>query len=256
MIFVADIGNTSISFGIFDGKTLAAFWRMDTDASCASGDYEVELKRLCKQKQITPKRIEGVVIGSVVPRVTPALTTAVQKLFSRNPLIVYANCKLPIKLSVDNPKEVGADIIANCSAAHSQFPNDDVVIIDFGTATTFDVITKGGEYVGSVFAPSMRGMARSLSDSAALLPEITLTKPKSIVGTNSVDCMQSGIVFGYIGLVDGLLQRLRTKYKRAKVVVTGGYSSIVADQLKSIDFVNSNLTLEGLLLIQHLNQAA
>lgn len=249
MTLAIDIGNTNITLGIFDDSKLVTTWRLQTNPDQTTKSYESQIDRLLKEDGFKASDLKDVVIGSVVPQLTSKMVDAVRQLFSCDPLLVSGDIKLPIQLSVNNPRGVGADIIANCVAARDQYPKSDVIIVDFGTVTTFDVVTKKDIYVGSVFVPSMRAMATTLSQSAALLPEITLTKPKKIIGTTSVDCMRSGVVFGYIELVEGILRRIKNEYKQAKIIVTGGYSSLISEELSAIDKINPNLTLEGMVLI-------
>lgn len=254
MLLTIDIGNTNIVLGVFDKEKLLKTWRLQTDQEQRSEEYRNKLKQLFAQEHLSSDSIHGVIIGSVVPILTPKFVSLSGQLFSCQTVIVGANSKLPITLAVDNPNEVGADIIANAVAAHEQYPSNDVIVVDFGTATTFDVVTKKGEYVGSVFAPNIKAMATSLTQSAALLPTISVAKPKAVIGKNSVDCIISGIVYGYIGLVEGILHRIKTEYKQAIIIATGGYSNVITGELSSITVTIENLTLEGLCMIYRMNQ--
>lgn len=257
MLLAINIGNSNILLGIFDGVKLVASWRLPTDPAHTVGEYEDVLKKQFFEKKYAFKDTTDVIIGSVVPGLTPTFLELIGKIFSGNPVVVGTGIRLPMKLLVDNPAEVGADIIANVAAAHSIYKGP-AIVIDLGTATTFSVVTKRGDFSGMVIAPGLLSMAKGLTQSGALLPEVDVTAPKTIIGTNTVDCMSSGLYYGYIGLVEGLLQRIKSEsaWKDAKAIATGGLSSTFANEIHGIDFTNANLTLEGMRIIFQLNQPA
>jgi len=254
MLVVFDIGNTNIALGIFEEDKLLDNWKIPTDVGKTQVQYGKLIEKGFTQRKHSLKNITGIVIGSVVPAVTPKIKKAAQQIFSIKPMIVSGKSKLPIKLSVENPKGVGADIIADCVVAHNLFSGTSIAI-DLGTATTFNVVSNNA-YIGSVIAPGLSLMTEYLAEKTALLPKIKFNEPQSIIGKTTIDCMKSGIFYGYIGLVENILKKIKTKYKDATVIVTGGNSSLIASRLRGIDKIEPNLTLEGLCITYSFNKQA
>lgn len=245
MLLAIDIGNTNIVLGIFDNDKIIKTWRLETDQEKTLEEYKTSINRFIEVK------ITGVIIGSVVPSLNQLFSQLIKELFSIEPLFVSPQLKLPIKLSVDNPQEVGTDIIANTVAAHKSYPGS-IILIDAGTATTFNIIVDE-TYTGTIIAPGIHAMAKSLSNSGAQLPDIEIKKTNSLIGTNTIDCMQSGIFFGYVAMVEGLLGKLKHKYPGATIISAGGIMNVIQSELSDNITFKPNLTLEGLYIIYLLN---
>ncbi|HET8798218.1 MAG TPA: type III pantothenate kinase [Thermoanaerobaculia bacterium] len=251
-ILVVDLGNTNIVLGAYRGDELLNSWRLATARERTADEYGI----LARQLVGDPRELalEGAIVASVVPPLNSAMTFMIQKYFGIDPLFVEPGVKTGIAIHVDNPLEVGADRIVNCAAAHHTYGGP-TVIVDFGTATTFDVVTENAEFVGGVIAPGLNISAEALFARAARLPRVDLRKPDHVIGTNTVVNMQSGIYFGYLGLVDGILARIKREVpKLKKVVATGGLAPIFADDSEHIDEVDAELTLKGLKIIYDRNR--
>jgi type III pantothenate kinase len=251
-ILVVDLGNTNIVLGAYRGDELLNSWRLATARERTADEYGI----LARQLVGDPRELalEGAIVASVVPPLNSAMTFMIQKYFGIEPLFVEPGVKTGIAIHVDNPLEVGADRIVNCAAAHHSYGGP-TVIVDFGTATTFDVVTENAEFVGGVIAPGLNISAEALFARAARLPRVDLRKPDHVIGTNTVVNMQSGIYFGYLGLVDGILARIKREVPKLKrVVATGGLAPIFADDSEHIDEVDAELTLKGLKIIYDRNR--
>jgi type III pantothenate kinase len=251
-ILVIDLGNTNIVLGVYRGTELLNSWRLATARERTADEYGI----LARQLVGDPKQFsfEGAIVASVVPPLNSAMTFMVQKYFGIEPLFVEPGVKTGIAIHVDNPLEVGADRIVNCAAAHHEFGGP-TVIVDFGTATTFDVVTENAEFIGGVIAPGLNISAEALFARAARLPRVDLRKPDHVIGTNTVVNMQSGIYFGYLGLVDGILARIKREVPSVrKVVATGGLASVFSGDSEHIDEVDPTLTLKGLKIIYDRNR--
>jgi type III pantothenate kinase len=252
-ILVVDLGNTNIVLGVYRGEELMNSWRLATARERTADEYGILARQLVGDRREVP--LEGAIVASVVPPLNSAMTFMVQKYFGIEPLFVEPGVKTGIAIHVDNPLEVGADRIVNCAAAHHAYGGP-TVIVDFGTATTFDVVTENAEFVGGVIAPGLNISAEALFARAARLPRVDLRKPDRVIGTNTVVNMQSGIYFGYLGLVDGILARIKREVPTVnKVVATGGLAGIFADDSEHIDEVDPELTLKGLKIIYDRNRA-
>jgi len=254
MLLAVDIGNTTITFGVFEGEELRATWRVATDVNKMADEYAALLLDLLQHQGLDTSDIKDVAICSVVP---PLLTTF-QELFERyfhtSPLVVGPGVKTGVRIRMDNPKEVGPDRIANAAAAHHLYSGS-VIIADIGTATTFDTVSKEGDYLGGAIATGIGTAAEALFAKAAALPRVELVHPEHAIGTNTIGAMQSGIVFGYVGLVEGIVARIQQELgEKATVVATGGYAKLIAKETAAIDCVNPDLTLIGLRLIYLLNK--
>ena len=253
MILVLDVGNTNIVLGIFEGKKLVRSWRVSTDKDKTADEYDIQMRVLFQYSNIKYDNIKAIVISSVVPSVMPALEGMAVKYFGLKPLIVGPGVKTVMPIRYDNPKEVGADRIVNAIAAFELYGGP-LIIVDFGTATTFDAISKDGEYLGGAIAPGIGISTEALYTRAAKLPRIELAKPKAVIGKNTVTSMQSGIIFGFVGQTEGIVTRMKNEMGgNAYVVATGGLAELISKESSSIDKVNPNLTLEGLRIVYERN---
>lgn len=250
-VLVVDAGNTNIVLGLFEGEELLSSWRLATARERTSDEYGILARQL-----IGDVSLEGALIASVVPPINGVISGMVQKFFGIEPLFVEPGIKTGIAIHVDNPLEVGADRIVNCVAAYETYGGP-AIIVDFGTATTFDVVTADAKYVGGVIAPGLTISAEALFARAARLPRVDIKRPPHVIGTNTVVNMQSGIFFGYLGLVDGILGRMREEVEGLKTIVaTGGLAQLLAAESEHIEHVDETLTLRGLKIIYDRNRVA
>lgn len=254
MILAIDIGNTNIVFGVFDDKSLVADWRLATDRNRTADEYGVLLIELFNLSGINLKAIHAVVISSVVPPVNGLMESMVKKFFKLNPILIGPGIKTGISIKADNPREVGADRIVNAVAAYSLYGGP-LIIVDFGTATTFCCVTARGEYLGGAIAPGIGISTEALFTRAAKLPRVELTRPSSVIGKNTVHAMQSGIIFGFAGQVEVLVKRMKQEMgDDTRVIATGGLAEVIARETTVIDEINPSLTLMGLRIIYERNQ--
>ena len=254
MLLAIDVGNTNIVVGVFDGEKLKVTWRIATRMNREVDEFGVLTLAFLRQQRLPVSRITGAVICSVVPPFTPVSQEMCRKYFHVSPLVVEAGVKTGIRLCVDNPRELGADRVVNAVAAH-HFYGGPAIVIDFGTATTFDVVSKKGDYLGGAIAPGIGIAAEALVTRTAMLPRVELLRPRRVIGTNTVAAMQSGILYGYIGLVEGIVNRIERELGvKARVIATGGYAPLVAKGIPRIKVVNVDLSLEGLRLIYEMNK--
>lgn len=253
MLLAIDVGNTNIVLGVYQKTRLLISWRVSTNRLQTSDEYGVILKNLFKQAQMDTKALEGIIISSVVPPLMYALEEMAQRYFHLKPLVIGPGIKTGLNLAVDNPKEVGADRIANAVAGYELYGGP-LIIVDFGTATTFDAISEKGDYLGGAIAPGINISTEALFEKAAKLPRVELIKPKKVIGRDTVTSMQAGIIYGFAGQVDGIVKRMSREFKeKPKVVATGGLAGLIADETETISLVNPLLTLEGLRLIYEKN---
>ena len=254
MLLAVDIGNTNISFGVFEGEELRATWRMATDVNRMADEYAALLLNLLHHQGLNISDIQEVALCSVVPPLTSTFVDLSQRYFHTTPLVVGAGVKTGVRIRMDNPREVGADRIADAAAAHHLYGGP-VIIIDLGTATTFGIVSKEGDYIGGIIATGIATAAEALFTRTAQLPRVELAHPKRVIGTNTVTAMQSGIIYGYASLVEGMLARIQQELgEKVKVVATGGYAGLIARETAVIDEVNPDLTLVGLRLIYLMNK--
>ena len=254
MLLAIDIGNTNISFGVFEGEELRATWRLATDVNQMADEYAALLLNLLHHQGLETSDIKEIALCCVVPPLITTFTDLSQRYFHTMPLVVGAGIKTGVRIRMDNPREVGADRIADAVAAHHLYGGP-VIIIDLGTATVFGIVSKEGDYIGGIIATGIATAAEALFTRTAQLPRVELAHPKRVIGTNTVTAIQSGIVYGYASLVEGMLARIEKELgEKAKVVATGGYAGLIAKETTVIDEVNPSLTLVGLRLISLMNK--
>ncbi len=249
MLLAIDIGNSNIVWGIFEGQTLLSHWRLATDQRRTDDEYGMLFLSLLERAGFNATQVAGAILSSVVPVLTSTFVDMVQTYFLHSPVIVTPEINSGLTLRYANPKEIGSDRIVNAAAAHDRY-HSNVIIVDFGTATTFCIVTRTGEYLGGVIAPGLGISAEALFTRTAKLPKVEIIRPKSVLGTDTVSGIQSGLVFGYVGLVEGVLRRIEQELGfSCRVVATGGLSTIIARETESIHEVRPLLTLEGLELL-------
>ncbi len=244
-LLVVDIGNTNIVMGVWEEETLVAQWRLDTRQRRTEDEMEVFVRQLFTLKGIDPSSVEGVAVACVAPPVLPPMLRFLKRAFRVEPLVIGPGVKTGVVIASDNPREVGADRIANTAGALRRF-DPPLIVVDFGTAITFDAVNHRAEYVGGAIVPGVRLSLNALYHHAAKLPEVALEPPPSVVGKNTVHAMQSGAYFGYAALVDGIVARMKEELgPKVAVIATGGEASAVAEATRLIDHVEETLTLEG-----------
>ncbi len=254
MLLAVDIGNTNVTLGVFDGEELRATWRIATHLSQMTDEYAALLLNLLRHQGLDTSDIKEIALCNVVPPLLGTFDGLCQRYFHISPLVVGPGVKTGVRIRMDNPREVGTDRIVNAAAAHHLYSGS-VIVIDMGTATTFDVVSKEGDYLGGVIAPGIAIAADALFTRTAALPRVELARPKHAIGTNTISAMQSGIVFGYVGLIEGIVARIQEELgEKAMVVATGGYAGLIAKETAVINKVNPDLTLIGLRLIYLMNK--
>lgn len=254
MLLAVDVGNSNIVIGVYHGESLQVHWRISTDRQKTSDEYGMLIKNLCEFNGLNMKDIKDVAISSVVPPLMPALEDMTRRYFETDPLVVGPGIKTGMPIKFENPREVGADRIVNAVAAF-HFYGGPVIVVDFGTATTFDVINEQGEYIGGAIAPGIGISTEALFQRAAKLPRIELIKPRHVIAKNTVNGMQAGVIYGFVGQVDGIVNRMKQELgANACVVATGGLAELIAQDAVTIDKVDQLLTLEGLRIIYSRNR--
>jgi type III pantothenate kinase len=252
-VLAVDVGNTNVVLGIYDNAKLLRTWRLATVHDRTEDELAVSVDALLEQEDLALSELDALVVGSVVPPLTQSFTRLGERYLERPAFIVGPGIKTGVRLRVDNPAEVGADRIANTLAAHRRYGGP-AVVVDFGTTTNFDVVSEDGDFLGGAFAPGLEISAESLFGRASRLFRVPLTPPAAAIGKNTADCLRSGIVFGYVGLVEGLLARIIAELPaKPRVVATGGLAPTIAPLAKGIESVDEDLTLEGLRLLYELN---
>ncbi len=253
MLLAIDIGNTNVVIGVFEGDSLKATWRLGTDVHKLEDEYAAVLLNLLSMRKLAFADIDHAIISSSVPPLVTVFEELCQRYFDVIPMVVEPGTKTGVRISIDNPREVGADRVVNAAAAHRLYGGP-LIVIDFGTATTLDAVSKEGDYLGGAIAPGITISAEALFEHAAKLPRVELVRPQKAIGRSSVAAMQSGIIFGYVGLIEGIVTRMRKELGGdAKVIATGGLADIIASETEVVDAVEPDLTLVGLRLIHELN---
>ena len=249
MLLVLDAGNTNVVFAVFDGEKLMGQWRISTDPRRTSDEYGVWLTQVLEHSGINPKSITDAVLASVVPQSIFDLRQLTKRYFNVE-LLMIGDPRLTIKtgiaVKIDNPREVGADRLVNAYAAWNRYKCA-LIVVDFGTATTFDVVNSAGDYIGGIIAPGVNLSLDALQRAAAKLPTVAIQKPAKVIGTNTVGAMQSGIYYGYSGMIEGIAQRIKTEFGNPmKVIATGGLASLFAKACPIIEHLEPDLTIYGL----------
>jgi type III pantothenate kinase len=254
MLLVADIGNSNICFGAFDGAELTHSWRVETVRTRTSDEYGLIVEALLAGKGIPVSSIRSSIIASVVPALTSTIERLFRQLLGRPPFVVGPGLKTGVSIHYDPPQDVGADRIVNAVAAYRRVGSA-CIVVDFGTATTFDCIAHDGSYRGGAIAPGIQVSMNALAQSTAKLPKVDFAKPEGPIGRNTVGAIQAGAYYGYIGLVEGLVVRMRDALQapHAPVLATGGLAPLIAQETHIVDLVDEYLTLEGLRIVHDLN---
>ena len=254
MLLAIDCGNTNFKFAVFEGDTVLGSWRAATDAHRTTDEYAVWLTQLMAMKGIDYRQIDGSIIASVVPDALYALASLCTHYFGKDPLIVgRPEVALGIDVRMDQPEAVGADRLVNALAAHETYGGP-IIVIDFGTATSFDVVGADGAYEGGVLAPGVNLSIEAFAIAAAKLPRIRVRQPDTVIGKSTVPAMESGVFWGYVGLIEGLVARIQTEYgSPMKVVATGGLAPLFERATEAIHYTDQDLTLRGLLSVYRKN---
>ncbi|MBD7966219.1 type III pantothenate kinase [Fictibacillus norfolkensis] len=254
MIFVFDVGNTNIVLGLYENDELKHHWRIHTSREKTEDEYGMLILDLFRHVNIHKEQIEGIIISSVVPPIMFALERMCVKYFNQRPLVVGPGIKTGLNIKYENPREVGADRIVNAVAAIHEY-DAPLIIVDFGTATTYCYINENKQYMGGAIAPGINISTEALYTKAAKLPRIEIAKPEGVIGKNTVNAMQAGILYGYVGQVEGIVKRMKEQSEvEPKVIATGGLANLIAAESNVIDHVDPFLTLKGLLLIYDKNK--
>lgn len=255
MILVIDVGNTNITYGVYDGGKLVATFRIATKQARTSDEYGVLLTELLRMKKMDIEQIEGTIIASVVSDVMHSLTGSIVRYTGHTPLIVGPGVKTGIKVATENPRAIGADRIVDAVAAYEKYGGP-VLVLDFGTATTYDLVSADGSFVAGITAPGIRISAEALWERTAMLPKIEIRKPKSILAQETISSMQAGLFYGQLGQTEYIIKQVKEEcaYENLKVVATGGLGRIIADATDSIDIYDASLTLDGLYMIYEKNK--
>ncbi len=259
MILLVDVGNTNIVLGVQKDDSYIASWRISTDAKKTSDEYAIQVMQLFEQNDLDPKGVKGVIISSVVPNIMHSLENMVRKCFGIEPVVVGPGIKTGINIKYDNPKEVGADRIVNAVAAYEIYKRA-MIIIDFGTATTFCAITASGDYLGGCIIPGVKISSDALFERTAKLPRVELEMPDNIICKNTITSIQAGLIYGYVGQVEYIVKKMKAEMTRNNkceepfVIATGGLRKLIAKNTKVIDELAPDLTLEGLKILYKKNK--
>ncbi len=250
MLLALDVGNTNITIGVFDGTKLLRTLRVTTKLPRTSDEYGILIKSLLRENDIDPDRIDATIVSSVVPAVMYSLRNGLYKYFHVEPLIVEPGIKTGIRIVTDHPAQIGSDRIVDAVGAYEKYGGP-VLVLDFGTATTYDLVDDKGQFVSVIIAPGIRTSGKALWQDAAKLPEIEIKKPKSILAKETISSMQAGLVYGQIGQTEYIIKKVREEsgFDNLKVVATGGLGAMIAAETTAIDIYDANLTLDGMRLI-------
>ena len=255
MLLGIDVGNSNIVLGVFDGELLRASWRIHTRTAATTDEYGVLVAGMFAAANLDPTIIDDVALASVVPPLTPSFAELAQSMFHSEPLIVDAGVRTGVKVRYDSPRDVGADRVCNAAAA-CRYYGAPACIIDFGTGTTFDAINAAGEYVGGAIAPGLEISLQALAGHTARLPRVELRPPPTTIGRNTVHAMQSGLVYGYVSLVEGMVARFRTELGSGmQVIGTGGLAEVIAAETSVVEHIDPWITLKGLQIVYQLNRS-
>ena len=254
MLLVIDVGNTNITLGVFEGEQIKATFRMTAKQPRTSDEYGIQLCDLLEHRDFDVKSVDSVIVSSVVPDIMHSLGSAIIKYFHVKPMVMSSNLEIGLKVNTEHPKEIGSDRLVDAVAAYEKYGGP-VIVVDYGTATTYDVVSEDGVFEGGVISPGIRTSARALWGGAAMLPEIEIKRPESILAKETVSSMQGGLVFGYIGQTEYIVKKLKESgFENAKVVATGGLGNILVSETDAIDIYDPMLTLEGLRMIYEKNK--
>ena len=255
MILTLDIGNTNIKTAVFDGEKMVEYWRLKTDIAATSDEVGIALTDLFRHKGRPLDCIEGIIMSSVVPSINFTIEHMCRDYFQMDPMHVVPGVKTGINIKYENPRELGSDRIANAMAAYSLYGGP-CIFIDFGTATTFGVVSAKGEFIGGAICPGLKISMEALVSGAAKLPRIEIIKPESVIGRNTVTNMQSGIFYGYVGQINHIVAKMKEELGQpeARVIATGGLARLIATDTNAIDVIDGSLTLKGLRMIYERNQ--
>jgi type III pantothenate kinase len=254
MLLVVDVGNTNIVLGIYHGRKLVCDWRISTDKAKTSDEYGILIRELFRGAGLEFKDVKAIIISSVVPTLSGVLERLSLNYFGYSPVVVGPGIRTGMPIQYDNPKEVGADRIVNAVAGYEKYKTS-LIIVDFGTATTFDYVNRKGEYCGGAIAPGLVISMEALFQRASKLPRVDIIKPPVVIARNTVNSMQAGIFYGYVGLVDEIVSRMRAESKDTpRIIATGGLAGMIAPESKTIEAVEDYLTLEGLRILYERNR--
>ena len=256
MILTLDIGNSNIKTALFEGEEMAHYWRISTSLSKTSDEYGILLMNMFAHEGVKPEEVEGIVISSVVPTINFTIEHMCQNYFHMQPMMVAPGIKTGINIKYENPRELGSDRIANAVAAYAQYGGP-CIFIDFGTATTFGVVDENGSFLGGSIFPGIKVASEALVSGTAKLPRFAIEKPESVIGRTTLTNLQSGMYYGYVGLVKHIVQKMKQELGRqdAIVVATGGMALLISEESKVIDKLDGLLTLKGLRMIYERNKA-
>lgn len=256
MILTLDIGNSNIKTALFEGGEMAHYWRISTSLSKTSDEYGILLMSMFAHEGVKPEEVEGIVISSVVPTINFTIEHMCQNYFHMQPMMVAPGIKTGINIKYENPRELGSDRIANAVAAYAQYGGP-CIFIDFGTATTFGVVDENGSFLGGSIFPGIKVASEALVSGTAKLPRFAIEKPESVIGRTTLTNLQSGMYYGYVGLVKHIVQKMKQELGRqdAIVVATGGMALLISEESKVIDKLDGLLTLKGLRMIYERNKA-
>lgn len=254
MILTIDIGNTNITLGLYEGEELGPRWRLATDHDQMPDEFGIKFLGMLNHEGFGPRHLTGICLASVVPPLTSKIVEACQNYLQQDPLVVDAGVKTGVHIRYEDPKAVGADRIVDAAAVQRLYGGP-ACVVDFGTGTTFDAISSEGDYLGGAIAPGIGIAAEALFQRAAKLSRVDLSRPPSVIGKNTTHALQSGLLFGYVGLVEGMVARFREELgPETKVIATGGLSEVVAEETDVLEIIAPWLTLDGLRIIWGLNQ--